>query len=235
MTKPCVSCRYYIERSRACGPAFGANCYNSLDALLLVSQQRCVPTAEKAFNVSTPAVVQSLYELNVRAHEACAALATMVRPSATLPANVVHACNATSMHYRTCAGAQCLPAMHACGTASMHYSLSEAFPVHVHAPLALTLSAYSCAAHTVFLQEECEGAATPELQNISSTADALHSQIPYRVNSPLAQQVFQRNLLQVPQPTLAPAAAPAGAALTDQETERAVPDLPERSAQRHQL
>jgi hypothetical protein len=77
------------------------------------------------------------------------------------------------------------------------------------------------------LQEECEGPPTATIQWLTDTVDALHSQIPYKADTELAQKVFQRSLKPLPaqpaQPAAAPAAMPASEPAKQASTQVSVP------------
>jgi hypothetical protein len=77
-------CRGYADRIHSCLPPFGAdpNCYSIPDGLFFIAQEVCVSTTAAVFNISTPEILQQLYETNVRADETCAAFTTMVRLAA---------------------------------------------------------------------------------------------------------------------------------------------------------
>jgi hypothetical protein len=71
--------RDYTPMSNACNPSFGSACYaDTTNTLYVVDSEECAVQFAKRYNVSDPAVVSQLAEVNVEIDAACGQLKTKV-------------------------------------------------------------------------------------------------------------------------------------------------------------
>jgi hypothetical protein len=59
------------------------------------------------------------------------------------------------------------------------------------------------------VQEECEETRSPKAQTLVDTAAALHTQLPFKINTTLAQQVYHQQLKPLPDASASSATADA--------------------------